>query len=336
MAKKKITELQLRSNVSETVNFPVDDGIQSYRVTAPQIESFVLRAGNVKNAALEDGAVTKDKLAVGAIARQNVRSIVDADSLTFDDDIALLSDDSFTLTLPTAVGVAGKIFTIKHNGTSLTQVYTLATTSAQTIGGIASGDYKLFTNQESLRIMSDGSNWVILNHYAETPWSSPLELSVSSTGSAPTKGSSRTEGFVWKRSGSECLWRYYYNQTASTAGVAGTGVYLFSLPSGLNFSSVINDNGESLTNMLSDIVGHGRSSSHSSCINNPTFPIQIIPYNSSTFIMLIGNDLTAAGSRNWVISSGTTTGSQAGYLNFATSNVNIFIDGSHAVNGWQP
>jgi hypothetical protein len=38
---KKITDLQLRSNVNEDVNFAADDGIQTYRVTAPQVEAFV-------------------------------------------------------------------------------------------------------------------------------------------------------------------------------------------------------------------------------------------------------------------------------------------------------
>lgn len=42
MADKKITELQLRSDVDEDVNLPADDGIQSYRVTAPQMKDFVL------------------------------------------------------------------------------------------------------------------------------------------------------------------------------------------------------------------------------------------------------------------------------------------------------
>jgi hypothetical protein len=42
MGQKKITDLQLRSNVTSDVNFPSDDGIQSYRVTATQIKNFVL------------------------------------------------------------------------------------------------------------------------------------------------------------------------------------------------------------------------------------------------------------------------------------------------------
>lgn len=47
MANKKITELQLKSSVTADTNYPVDDGIQSYRVTAAQIKDFVLAAGSV-------------------------------------------------------------------------------------------------------------------------------------------------------------------------------------------------------------------------------------------------------------------------------------------------
>lgn len=62
MADKKITELQLRDNVSADVNFPCDDAIQSYRVTAQQIKDYVLAAGNVGNSQLATDSVTTNKI----------------------------------------------------------------------------------------------------------------------------------------------------------------------------------------------------------------------------------------------------------------------------------
>lgn len=79
-------------------------------------------------------------------------------------DYISASGASFTITLPTAVGQSGKSIIIEHNGTSVTQVYTLNTTSSQTIGGIASGSYALYTNGEILEATSDNSNWRIKNH----------------------------------------------------------------------------------------------------------------------------------------------------------------------------
>ena len=98
------------------------------------------------------------------------RSVTTTDACTNADNVLLLSGTSFTETLFTAVGNAGKILIINHVGTSETNLYTLNTTSSQTIGGIASGAYVLHDNGESLMIVSDGTNWQILNHRAITAW----------------------------------------------------------------------------------------------------------------------------------------------------------------------
>jgi hypothetical protein len=84
-------------------------------------------------------------------------------AVTHNDDIIVCSGASFTVTLPTAVGVSGKHFVIVHNGTSLTQVYTLASTSSQTIGGVSAGSYVLYSNGDILRVVSDGSNWIVVS-----------------------------------------------------------------------------------------------------------------------------------------------------------------------------
>lgn len=63
MAQKKITDLQLIGAVTDDLNLPSDNGIQSYRCTATQIKNYVLAAGNVDNTALADLAVTAGKLA---------------------------------------------------------------------------------------------------------------------------------------------------------------------------------------------------------------------------------------------------------------------------------
>lgn len=92
------------------------------------------------------------------------RSVTTTDTATTADHTLSMSGASFTETLFTAVGNAGKILVLLHSGTSITQVYTLNTTGGQTIGGVASGSYALYTNGESLMLQSDGSNWLILQH----------------------------------------------------------------------------------------------------------------------------------------------------------------------------
>jgi len=65
---------------------------------------------------------------------------------------------TFTVTLPTAVGIEGKVYNIKNSGTGL---ITIATTSSQTIDGYSSLDITL-SRYDSLLVQSNGANWIIL------------------------------------------------------------------------------------------------------------------------------------------------------------------------------
>jgi hypothetical protein len=172
MADKKITDLQLRDSVTDTVNYAVDDGIQSYRVTAPQIKDYVLAPGNVGTTPLADSAVTtakiadanvtRGKLAVGAYPRLSIRSIVGADTPTINDDILVCSGASFTITLPDATTMPGKRLRVVHKGSSQTQVYTLNTSESQGIGSFSSGEISLYESNDFCEVVSDGSNWMIV------------------------------------------------------------------------------------------------------------------------------------------------------------------------------
>jgi hypothetical protein len=143
----------------------------------------------------------------------SVRSVTTTDSPSTSDDVLTLSGASFTVTLYTAVGNTGKTLTLIHNGTSLSQVYTLNTTSAQTIGGIASGSYKLVTAGEVLKIISDGSNWLILDHKALTA------LTAYTPDLIEFFGTTTSQEFFWKRVGDMLHVRGSF--VAGT--VAGTG-----------------------------------------------------------------------------------------------------------------
>lgn len=148
-------------------------------------------------------------------------------SILTTDDVVTCSGASFTLTLPTAVGVAGKQYVIKHLGTSLTQVYTLNTTSAQTIGGVASGSYALYTNQESLKIISDGANWQILEHYART---APVAYTPTFAG----LGTVTSVSYFWSRRGN------YMKVGGSHAnGTVAASLFSMTLPSSSALDSAI-------------------------------------------------------------------------------------------------
>jgi hypothetical protein len=64
--------------------------------------------------------------------------------------------NSFTITLPTAVGRTGQIYSVKNSGTG---TITLATTSSQTIDGQTT---QTLVQWDNLQIMSNGASWIIL------------------------------------------------------------------------------------------------------------------------------------------------------------------------------
>jgi hypothetical protein len=71
------------------------------------------------------------------------------------DHFVICTTNSFTVTLPTAVGITGREYIIKGGTTSKT--ITLATTSSQTIDGAAPGSISGFG---VTRLVSNGANWL--------------------------------------------------------------------------------------------------------------------------------------------------------------------------------
>lgn len=87
------------------------------------------------------------------------------------DSLVLVNGTSaFTTTLPTAVGVAGKRYTIKRVDETLANAVTIATTSSQTIDGVTT--LKLMTKYEEFTVESDGSNWHTVSHTYPQGWTS--------------------------------------------------------------------------------------------------------------------------------------------------------------------
>ncbi len=81
-------------------------------------------------------------------------------TITSSDDIIAgdASGGAITITLPTAVGIAGRLFTVKRINSGSNNV-TVATTSSQTIDGDTT--QVLVLQYTSIDVVSDGSNWII-------------------------------------------------------------------------------------------------------------------------------------------------------------------------------
>lgn len=135
MADKKITDLQLRGDVDADVNFPGDDGIQTYRMTAPQVRNFTsLRPVLNKSA---NYTLAADDFIVNVNASAGAK----------------------TMTLPDATGLNnGKHFKIKKVDTSGYAVI-INTTASQTIDGQLT--QTILAPFTSVDLVTDGSNWFI-------------------------------------------------------------------------------------------------------------------------------------------------------------------------------
>jgi hypothetical protein len=70
-------------------------------------------------------------------------------------DLGVDCNGTFTVTLPTAVGINGRIYIITNVGTG---TITVATALSQTING---GTNPTLTSEDSLTLQSDGANWKI-------------------------------------------------------------------------------------------------------------------------------------------------------------------------------
>lgn len=261
MANVEIDDIQLISAVTDDVNFPGDDGIQTYRATAAQLKTYILGAGNVSLAALNtsiftgltavsaadddyfpivdtsDSNLTKKSL-ISAFARNTYTALTGTTTIT-NAGTYKLSGASWSITFPSAVAFVGKIRLI-HQGTSLTQVYTQLSVSSQTFGGIASGDFKLHTFNEMVEWESDGSNWIQSARYSLSKWTDAGTMTVTGTTTNPTKSSAATEDKVkWRRDGTDAIINYAYRAVTATAAGAGSGDYLFALPTNLTIDTAL-------------------------------------------------------------------------------------------------
>lgn len=79
-------------------------------------------------------------------------------TLTDSDYTVNATSGTFAFTLPTAVGITGRVYVIKNSGTG---TITINTTSSQTVDGNASGAISL-AQYDSYTVQSDGANWIII------------------------------------------------------------------------------------------------------------------------------------------------------------------------------
>jgi collagen type VII alpha len=146
-------------------------------------------------------------------------------TLTATDSIitASASSGAATMTLPTAVGTAGREYTIKKTDSS-TNAVTVATTSSQTIDGAST--YSLSTQYQSVSIVSDGANWNIIQKATAIGATGVTGATGSngSTGATGATGSSGSTGVTGVTGATGATGTGLTGSTGATGITGSTGV----------------------------------------------------------------------------------------------------------------
>lgn len=116
---------------------------------------------------------------------------------------------------------------------TISQAAILAATGATYVFSNSTGMNGFFrlnlaTQFESISLFSDGTSMFIMERYIPNTTITEGPITVTSTGSAPTKGTMVVDRWVWSRVGSFLQARMDFN--SSGTGGNGSGLYLFAIP----------------------------------------------------------------------------------------------------------
>lgn len=108
---------------------------------------------------VRDGGSNLDTLYIDSTVITGYTAKTSAYTITVDDHTINCTSGTFTVTLPTAVGITGQIFIIKNSGAG---VITVDGFSTQTIDGSAT--YTLSTQYKYVTVQSNGANWLTIGN----------------------------------------------------------------------------------------------------------------------------------------------------------------------------
>jgi hypothetical protein len=239
------------------------------------------------------------------------------------EDVILCDASSgvITVNLYAASSNDGRKITIKKTDSS-TNIVTIDGNASETVEG--STTYLLHTQNQLVTLVCDGSNWHIVAKHNTTGWNS-FTMSVTGSTSNPTKGTTNIDAAYWKREGINMHLMWTYRQTA--AGSAGSGSYLFGLPTGFTMDTGVVT---AATSAQATQIGSGSFQEGNNDATSATiYPGACYAYDSSNIGVLFW-DQSAGDLRTTRVSLGSGSG-----LNFSTTSLFYQMNCIIPISGWE-
>lgn len=218
----------------------------------PGVNSFLTidNAGNMAAPIAFTQGITRTNLAQGAIGRMNVSAqIGNYTAVNTDDLITFNLIGNAVLTLYTASGNQGRVLTIKRTDNTLSTLI-VNTVSSQTIDDVTSTT--LNTRYESLEIVSDGNNWIVVERKTA---SLPAAYTPNIVG---WNSISSTQVFSWREGSFLCVQGKFVVGTPNGSSTS-MSLALNGISSGLLIDqSLIGSTNEAIGWYANDISNNGR------------------------------------------------------------------------------
>lgn len=208
-------------------------------------------------------------------------------SVATTDNVLFGGGAAFAFTLPSAASNPGRIVTFYKYDGSFSNIVTVQTTGGDSInsGGTST---TLNTFGESITVISDGgTNWPILSRtYPQV--ATTYSVVITGTTTNPSSGTIVTNVGYYRREGNSIYVHWSYEQ--SSAGSAGSGSYLISLPSGLTIDTAfdVDDTGGQKSNCGYAFLESDNGSNNQRC--------SVFVYDSTHLAILLGDSGALWGS----------------------------------------
>lgn len=155
------------------------------------LDGGCISSGSIEGVSIGDAEITIGKLADGTL-KGAYASKSSNYTLTSSDDVVTFDATSgdLTATLPTAVGIADKIYIIKKTDTS-TNTVTVDGNGSETVDG--NSNFVLRYENDSVAVISDNTNWQILDFFRGEIWYS---CDINNNGTASLESNRQCDHWV--------------------------------------------------------------------------------------------------------------------------------------------